>query len=149
MLEQCSLVIPVVKIRLSNVFLPAIPMSVPPVFERCNCLTNIGCWAVCADCSIDAKVSAVQIIVDVVVVVYGSSSLTPVWGFARERCPCVQDGFGRKFCKDAQADVCSAKELHPNVGSCGAVAEPVFKVMNLPPTFFALRVVIVIHQFVV
>ena len=60
-LEQCSLVIPVVKIRLSNVFLPAVPMSVPPIFERCNCLANIGCWAVCADCSIDTKVSSVQI----------------------------------------------------------------------------------------
>ena len=70
-LEQCSLVIPVVKIPLSNVFLPAVPMSVPPIFERCNCLANIGCWAVCADCSIDAKVSAVQIIVDVVCFIGG------------------------------------------------------------------------------
>ena len=44
-LEQCSLVIPV-KIRLSYAFLPVVPMSFPPFFEWCNCLANIGCWAV-------------------------------------------------------------------------------------------------------
>ena len=46
-------------------------MSVPPIFERCNCLANIGCWAVCADCSIDAEISTVQFIVDVVCFVGG------------------------------------------------------------------------------
>ena len=65
MLEKCSLVVPIVQIRLSNVFSPTISVSIPPIFEWCYRLSNIDCWAVLADCSIYSVISAVKVVVDV------------------------------------------------------------------------------------